>query len=326
MGMSSERKSRRTSRLQAELLPTHLPPQVGIMASALAAWMLTLAIYAFARGRARAAGSLFLSGTSLLHPTAAGAAFGLLSCQTVVVKPVAVASLDGGTGYAGAGGDLVSVPLLFANPFYVCFAGSHRPAAVVAATTIAAFVALFPLATWAMLRKDPWLRSALAAQALAQGPTDTSGRVQSVAAIDRKEASFAVGGGIASQVELPAVQHASGGDAPAAPQLDLPAEDPFLRPILGDSGYLFIYWWFGHVELFATLALAALEAFIPRPVTAPQASLLGALGDSKLPGTHALNLAPIHTRAARRQACRDSSCCLRTARPHAPLAAVRSRP
>ena len=280
MGMSSERKSRRTSRLQAELLPTHLPPQVGIMASALAAWMLTLAIYAFARGRARAAGSLFLSGTSLLHPTAAGAAFGLLSCQTVVVKPVAVASLDGGTGYAGAGGDLVSVPLLFANPFYVCFAGSHRPAAVVAATTIAAFVALFPLATWAMLRKDPWLRSALAAQALAQGPTDTSGRVQSVAAIDRKEASFAVGGGIASQVELPAVQHASGGGAPAAPQ-DLPAEDPFLRPILGDSGYQFIYWWFGHVELFATLALAALEAFIPRPVTVPQASFLVALGDGK---------------------------------------------
>lgn len=47
--------------------------------------------------------------------------------------------------------------------------------------------------------------------------------------------------------------------------------DPLLGPFLGDSGYSTRFWWFRLVDLLATLTLAALQAFLPRPVLVSQA-------------------------------------------------------
>ena len=296
------------------------PPQVGILSAAIVAWFGTVAAYALLRDRARLGGRLVMTVAVLLYPTAAGTAFGLLACQIVSVNSLAVASLDGGGAYATATARaLVSVPLLSSDPFYVCYAGSHRPAAYLAVAAVVAVVALLPVATLAMLWRDGWLRATLARSALAAGGggSDSCASLcqrRGAAAAKVKPLSGAALAYAAPPEEAPETE--SVGDARTGPpELDAtrgapepalpppPAADPLLSPFLGDSGYRPDCWWFRHVDMGVTLALAAIEAFVPRPVTSSQVGSAGVLvvGGSAV---HTSLCAPVP--AARRQAHGDT--------------------
>jgi len=83
-------------------------------------------------------------------------AFGLVSCVAIAVSPLVRRTLDADASPSEASATTVatafSVRVLAANPTYVCYEGAHRPAAVVAWVTIAAFVVAFPIWTWLWVR------------------------------------------------------------------------------------------------------------------------------------------------------------------------------
>ena len=88
--------------------------EVGTMAAALAVWLITIASFTILPHRVRRMfGRLAMTGSLLLYPTAAGAAFNLLSCESVQLNSIAVSTLDGGDGYVKASARaLIWLPLL----------------------------------------------------------------------------------------------------------------------------------------------------------------------------------------------------------------------
>ena len=97
----------------------------------------------------------------LLYPAAAGTAIRLLSCKSVLLTGAALSSLDGGAPHdAAAARSSVSVSVLSSDPSFVCFAGSHEPAAALAVAAVVLYVALLPALTLAwLLQSDSVLRA-----------------------------------------------------------------------------------------------------------------------------------------------------------------------
>lgn len=102
----------------------------------------------------REGGRFALIGAIVLYPCAAGTSVGLLNCRSVSLAAYGAASMDGGAAAAAASlasGRPVTVQVLVGNPFFVCWEprGSHRVAAMLAALTLALYVAgLPPLTLW----------------------------------------------------------------------------------------------------------------------------------------------------------------------------------
>ena len=249
------------------------------MAISLAAWIITVLSFVFSRGKGRKIGRFLATGAILLCPTAAGAALGLLSCNRVQLNSVMVATLDGGGSYTSADArSLISVPLLASDPNYVCFSGSHKPAAWLAVATVACYVSALPFVLLLWLCRDPDLRRALAVEhPKGRRPHRLCLRCHRSVHPSSPAAPLADAGGD-QHLEAPPPDGSddSGGEAVRAraikgsPDAPLPTSDPHLAPIVADSGYQVRYWWFRLLDLGATLVLAALQAFVPRPVTVAQ--------------------------------------------------------
>jgi hypothetical protein len=123
--------------------------------------------------------TLLFTVCTLLYALVANTVLKLLRCSTVQLSPLAYALLDsdassaaGGTAPAaamasvGGGGDsLVSASVLASNPSFVCYEGSHRPAAVLAWVTLLAFTLGYPLWTllWARRRFTQLARHSMTA-------------------------------------------------------------------------------------------------------------------------------------------------------------------
>jgi hypothetical protein len=122
--------------------------------------------------------TLLFTVCTLLYALVANAALKLLRCTTVHLSPLAYALLDsdatsaaGGTTAAaamvraGSGGGLVSASVLASNPSFVCYEGSHRPAAALAWVTLLAFTVGYPLWTtlWARQRVTRLARESMSA-------------------------------------------------------------------------------------------------------------------------------------------------------------------
>ena len=209
------------------------------MAVALSSWMLTVISYVFLRGRVRFIGRFLATGALLLCPTAAGTALELLSCNRVPLSSAAVSALDGGNAYVSSNPrEVVSVLLLSSNPDFICFAGSHKPAAWLAIVTVALYISILPFVMLFWLWRDVALRKML---------VDIKHPMPEGLACLRR-----------FRPNLPEIQ---------------PAADPHLSPFISDSGYQPHYWWFRLVDLGATLILALIQAFLPRPVLASQVCL-----------------------------------------------------
>lgn len=129
------------------------------MGVALASWLLALVAYyttpqvaiGLPAHRLRTVGSAFLILALVLYPSVASTSVGLLTCSSIALSPTAAAALDGGGAFTSVlanavSGDLrtVTVSVLANNKFFVCWAGSHRAAGSVAATTMALFVIALP--------------------------------------------------------------------------------------------------------------------------------------------------------------------------------------
>lgn len=90
---------------------------------------------------------------ALVYATVANTSLGLLACTLTPIDPGALASLDGGQEAlaAGAAADAATsvdgtagVLLLASDPSFVCWRGSHAPAAALAAVTVLLYVVGFP--------------------------------------------------------------------------------------------------------------------------------------------------------------------------------------
>lgn len=123
--------------------------------------------------------------------------------------------------------------LLFADPFVVCFRGSHLPVGVLACATVALYVVGLPALTFRWLLQAP--RGALAPP--------------------RRRSSTSVSPSLASPSE-PVPASSPGG-----------AEDPLLGPFIKDSGYTPLAWYWRHVDMSVVLGLSALAALLPLPGT-----------------------------------------------------------
>lgn len=216
-------------------------------------------------------GAASTTGALLLLPMAASSAMGLLSCRQVELSPTAVAVLDGGTAYISAAASnsrsTIDVPLLSSDPFFVCWAGSHRPAGYFAIATIVFGIGGFSALTFWWILRDPWLLAQL--EALPPG-----GRVSALVAWAQsvRRATTGAKTALGDPAELVAAVWASAPKATAASA----TPDPCLEAFFADAGYGPHVWHFRHLDLLAVLVLATLEALIPRPTTL-QAVLLKAL-------------------------------------------------
>lgn len=112
------------------------------------------------RQRLRTLGGYALTLALLLMPMATEAAVGLLACDAVRMRASAVRILDGGSAFATGrkSQDVVNVPVLASNPYFLCWAGSHVAAASVAAIAMALYLTGLPVCVFVWLWRDPWLR------------------------------------------------------------------------------------------------------------------------------------------------------------------------
>ena len=90
-----------------------------------------------------------------LYPIATSSAVGLLVCEPISVTHIAAASFDGGpaasANTAASFTGMITVDVLTNNNYFVCWAGSHRPAGILAIVVLVAYVAAVPVITlfWA---------------------------------------------------------------------------------------------------------------------------------------------------------------------------------
>lgn len=107
----------------------------------------------------------------VMYPIVASQAMSFLFCEARDLSSTALATLDGGGSVSvPPGAASVSAPLLVSNPFFVCWAGSHRPMAYLSIATLIAYTAGLPLVVFVWLRRDPWLRLRLGLDVDFAGP------------------------------------------------------------------------------------------------------------------------------------------------------------
>ena len=154
------------------------------MALALAAWTTAAAVFYLVPPHAKlirlVGGQCALLGAFLLYASTTSTAISLVHCSVVSVAASAAASFDGGAAVAAAAAAsasgtrasssaVVSLSVLVSQPSFVCWAagGSHRPAGVLAAVTLAWYVVGMPALTLWWLVWDPWVRARRSAAAAA---------------------------------------------------------------------------------------------------------------------------------------------------------------
>jgi hypothetical protein len=168
----------------------------------------------------------------LLYPGVTNAALGLLSCTHAVLPRRVYESLDhrGGTGgqSSGGGADAVSLSVLDANPYYVCYEGTHGTIAPVAWLVLVVYVVAYPVGTFL------WVRHRLAV--LTRGG-DSAGAVQGVK-------------GLATDID----------------SCDAVLKHPTLVPFTAGD-YRAAAFWFRHVDLAALAALSCLLVLWLRPAS-----------------------------------------------------------
>jgi hypothetical protein len=237
----------------------------------------------------------------VLYSNVAGAAVDLLACRSVSMAAKSAAALDGGPSMTTViRGASVSVAVLSSNPFFACWAGSHRAAGMLAGVVLALYVMLMPLVTLMWLWRDPYLRSQ---------HRNVSAEITSDSHACEKHLSHVtcVSYHSPTPVMPPAgyklVPHASrisdldlsvlhlGADMPTCGTVDIshnplqnvspvspaptlsgqnkgaisPPPDMLLDPFLGD--YESRCWYTKHVDLALLLLLSLLRVLLPRPTT-----------------------------------------------------------
>jgi hypothetical protein len=121
---------------------------------------------------------------SVLYAPTANVVLGLLACTSIVLSPVAYASLDkdvAGDAAAGLNSGTITVSLLTSNPTFVCYQGSHLPAAILAWITLAVVTAGYPAWTlwWSRARVLSLVQSALARELSVSSAKSVDSRVSS---------------------------------------------------------------------------------------------------------------------------------------------------
>jgi hypothetical protein len=104
---------------------------------------------------------------SVLYAPTANVVLGLLACTSTVLSPLAYASLDkdiAGNAAHDLNSGTITVSVLTSNPTFVCYQGSHLPAAVLAWVALALVTAGYPAWTlwWSRARVLSLVQSALA--------------------------------------------------------------------------------------------------------------------------------------------------------------------
>ena len=108
--------------------------EVGIIGAGLCCAVLAVAMYHVRYGPPRRfIGAFAMSGALILMPMATSHALNMLNCRYAQLTQTAIAALNGGEAYRAISSAnaraTTSVPLLVSDSYFVCFAGSHRPAA-----------------------------------------------------------------------------------------------------------------------------------------------------------------------------------------------------
>jgi hypothetical protein len=145
-----------------------------LMSAALCAWGIAVATFylrpyvrALSGNKSNSCVAIELCGrcalvlTLVLFSSVSCTAVDLLTCSSVSMAINGAAELDGGPRLSSAmisRGAVVNIRVLSSNKFFVCWAGSHRPAGVLAAVIVVLYVVLMPLVTLVWVWRDPWLR------------------------------------------------------------------------------------------------------------------------------------------------------------------------
>lgn len=237
-----------------------------------------------------------------LYPHVASTAVVVLTCVPITITAGAASKLNGGDRAAAAAAaspsGLATVSVNAADPFFVCWSGSHTATAALVTTALVVYTVGLPVITFSWLWRDPWLR----AQLLQQHTEDsrkarlqiTGGclcRVVATGCLRRRVAAVSQGGDrsrnsdpgaddaaiemvqnpalsatgapsvVAAALPEPAAPIASGAEtAPLGP-----ATDPALEPLLGS--YRTQCWYTKHLDLTVLLTLSLLRGALPRPTT-----------------------------------------------------------
>lgn len=140
---------------------------------------------------------LAFTASTLLYPLTARTVFKLLSCTPVSLTPLARASLDKDGGItvetllksavtSGLGnllrGQLATVSVLTSNSNFVCYQGSHRPAALIAWITLVTYVVAYPLWSFVWARRRVVAHMEHSASLPGGSSTDMSKTIHSYAA------------------------------------------------------------------------------------------------------------------------------------------------
>lgn len=243
--------------------------EVGLMGAALLCWTAAIVTYYACQcrccGSLRIAGKVSMTGALLLAPIAIEKAVVLVNCQFATMTGVAITALDGGDSYGAkisSSTDLVSLPLLSSDPYYVCFAGQHAIAGIMAIVCLVVYAMGLPLLTFIWLRRDPRLRIevervrddvARRRSAASVVPATTSSRGSLWRSLSIKRAA-SVTWSPPTAMPPQRQRRVSWTSAPGQAQ-----RDPVLAPFLEDSGYGPHAWFFRHLDLCATISLAVLE-------------------------------------------------------------------
>jgi hypothetical protein len=228
----------------------------------------------------------------LLYPIVTNAALGLVHCTAAEVQGRAYAGLDADSRVVDAAAT-VTVTVLTAQPFHVCYEGQHRPVGYLAWVVLALYTVGYPLITLAWVRRRLAMAAAASA-AVNAGLTASAARarrgglrsptldsdVASLAAMRRPRSSAVlVKGGSGSMLGAssphalkqrllgPFAALASPAPAqPADPPYAAAVSHPELAPFIAGD-YRASAFWFRHIDLGAMLWLSLVLVLWSSPTT-----------------------------------------------------------
>lgn len=246
---------------QGVLLPpacTGDPPfqgEVALMGAALALWFFSAAVfYGFHAPRVRLLGQLSLMWSMVLYPSTVLSVMALLNCSPVIVSPLGATGFDGALVShmdLGSRTALASMPIYTADPYYVCWSGSHRRPGVLAAIMVPLYVIGLPVLTFYWLWCDPWLRARVRAPILA---ASAGGDV----------ASASTEQSLNTHTSVSPISKRSQSQ-PVSQCHDVAAADPLLDVFFYD--YKPSAWYTKHLDLCLLFLLSVFRALLPRPTS-----------------------------------------------------------
>lgn len=277
--------------------------EVSLMGIALGAWIICIAAY-YSRSLERLGnlspkvalcGRVALTVALVLYSSSANTAMSLLNCSALTTVVGSVTALDGGSAAAAAAtlttptaagrSAMVVVHVLQKNPYFVCWEGSHRAAGILAAATMALYIATLPVVLLGWSWKDPWLQEQLHQECKLEPETNPA----SCTCKRRRSDDVTHASGerfVQNPMRTRAVRHhgklgASLATAPAGSGTSSPsprrndAPDTILQPVLKD--YVPAAWYTKLADVLLLLVLALLRALVPRPTNVTLISMKAAV-------------------------------------------------